>query len=463
MPIGPPPTGAGDVRFALYNPAALGLDPRYSDDSGNTYRQAADFTSSFGAVADSLVTVATVGTPFSYQRVGQRYQAALAPLGPLVNEVDNVRSAEPDTVLDALRQNLVDFGLATNLVANELLAGTPNNPTPFYQLSTALSGMATHVQTLDTSQRYAHAARELNTAAMVSQQAAQLVQAGLPDTGSVAMFQYATVTAVSEFLRAFSSAMAPHVLVDVGTCDYAWYPSSTDGAFVSVTDGVGAPLDSIPLEVTDKGGVYIPAMGYTDGQALNVHLKLPSFLSVEWNIPSFTDALQVGPLLLVGGDANNDDCIDNSDLLQVSADFGKGGFAAAQRPPISDVNGDGVVDSLDIKLVQKNMGNCGPATVSVRPPSLSAGIGLAAYPNPFVGSATIRFALSRAAVVTVSIYDVHGRGAQFLVSKQAYAAGTYSIGVHEGRLHPGVYFVRMQAHDDLGQTYDRVVRMTVVR
>src|SRR5205823_5708878 len=98
---------------------------------------------------------------------------------------------------------------------------------------------------------------------------------------------------------------------------------------------------------------------------------------------------------LAAGDANNDDCISGADLAQISADFGKGGFRAAHRPPISDVNGDGVVDSLDIKVVKAQLGRCGPTTAVEGPPAVPSVASLVAYPNPTGGSPTIRFELAR--------------------------------------------------------------------
>ena len=75
-------------------------------------------------------------------------------------------------------------------------------------------------------------------------------------------------------------------------------------------------------------------------------------------------------------------------------------------------------------------------------------------PNPFMGRTLIRFAVPRAAHVTLEVYDLSGRVVATLVDREL-EAGTYSVpfgsgssgleGQRIGRLGSGVYFYRLRA------------------
>src|SRR5439155_13021175 len=105
------------------------------DNTGNSYRQGADFTSTFGQLCDSLALISpdtSLGAPppavpnQAYMRLGQRYRNSLVPLSPLFSEVDAVRAAEPNATLDGGRNRLNTFNASLNGVANLLLTGVPN-------------------------------------------------------------------------------------------------------------------------------------------------------------------------------------------------------------------------------------------------------------------------------------------------------------------------------------------------
>ena len=65
------------------------------------------------------------------------------------------------------------------------------------------------------------------------------------------------------------------------------------------------------------------------------------------------------------------------------------------------------------------------------------------YPNPFNPATTIRFALPRASVVTLRVFDLLGREVALLVDGQRQA-GSYAVLFDGTGLASGVYFSRLQ-------------------
>jgi hypothetical protein len=62
----------------------------------------------------------------------------------------------------------------------------------------------------------------------------------------------------------------------------------------------------------------------------------------------------LGTLVLLGGDATNNDYIDVSDAACIGSDFGGNTSSCAGTGANSDVNGDGVIDILDMTLMAGN-------------------------------------------------------------------------------------------------------------
>ncbi|MBN1583751.1 MAG: immune inhibitor A, partial [Anaerolineae bacterium] len=69
-----------------------------------------------------------------------------------------------------------------------------------------------------------------------------------------------------------------------------------------------------------------------------------------------TSATNVPQVTLLGGEMNNDGCIDILDLTAITSQFG----STTPDPAAADINGDGIVDIVDIVLVAKNFGTCAP-------------------------------------------------------------------------------------------------------
>ncbi len=85
------------------------------------------------------------------------------------------------------------------------------------------------------------------------------------------------------------------------------------------------------------------------------------------------------------------------------------------------------------------------------------------YPNPFNPSTTITFAIQKAAIADVAIYDVLGRKVKTLASERL-SPGTYStewngVNDHGNAVSSGVYYARMSASDaSTGQVVFSAVR-----
>ncbi len=473
MPVGPPPTGFGDPAFDLYDPEENGLDPRYSDDQGNSYRRSADFTSVFGTLADSLDVPSPdsslgVPPPLIWNQflmtMGARYRSTNGKLATLMNEVGLVNAAEPNPTLVSMGTHLAGLQNALQQISTPLLAGNTGGAAPYQNLSVALQGLSNDVLSISAVRRFQNAARELQFAAVVAQNAASLAGGGLPDSIARSEFGYALHTGIPDFLRHFSAAMSPHMLMDVIPCGYAWNPTSIDAALAVVMDEAGAPLDSVATGISEAGAIYIPNMDLAEGTRIRLKVKLPNFLSEQVNF-RFGDGEKIGPLSLIPGDANNDDCVNGLDQARVNSNLGAGGYSATTRPPQSDVNGDGLVDFADLAVVGANFGACGPRTlVGVPPPGIPERLGFSISQNPGAGRELVRWALPYDALVKISVFDVAGRMVRKLVSPRVYLAGGYELGMSGSGLRSGVYFLRMES-TRVGGSYrpvSQAVKWTVV-
>ena len=87
------------------------------------------------------------------------------------------------------------------------------------------------------------------------------------------------------------------------------------------------------------------------------------------------------------------------------------------------------------------------------------------FPNPFQRATSIRFALPEASEVTITVHDVRGRQIAVLVDEYM-EAGERSVGfdaADNGNLASGVYFYRMQARGQSGETFTKTMKMLLTR
>jgi len=74
-----------------------------------------------------------------------------------------------------------------------------------------------------------------------------------------------------------------------------------------------------------------------------------------------------------------------------------------------------------------------------------------AYPNPFNPVTNIKYQLSKAARINITIFDIKGQQIEVLQDKEQ-SAGTYGITWDAGSKASGIYFVRMESQTGFNQT-----------
>jgi hypothetical protein len=84
------------------------------------------------------------------------------------------------------------------------------------------------------------------------------------------------------------------------------------------------------------------------------------------------------------------------------------------------------------------------------------------YPNPFNNSTVIRYSLSEASEVTITVFDVTGREVTTLVNGTKQS-GTFSVGFSNSTIASGTYIYRMIAHSSTGKTTVETKKMIVMK
>jgi glucuronoarabinoxylan endo-1,4-beta-xylanase len=84
------------------------------------------------------------------------------------------------------------------------------------------------------------------------------------------------------------------------------------------------------------------------------------------------------------------------------------------------------------------------------------------YPNPFNPSTTITYALSADAFVSIMVYDVLGRQVAQLVETRE-RQGYHQVVFGATGFVSGVYYIRMTAQPDNGQTFTEVRAMLLAK
>ena len=73
---------------------------------------------------------------------------------------------------------------------------------------------------------------------------------------------------------------------------------------------------------------------------------------------------------------------------------------------------------------------------------------LNAYPNPFNAQTNISFYLKSSGAVKLEVYDILGRSVETLIDRNL-AAGVHQVNWNAGQYGSGMYFVRLQANDEM--------------
>ena len=85
------------------------------------------------------------------------------------------------------------------------------------------------------------------------------------------------------------------------------------------------------------------------------------------------------------------------------------------------------------------------------------------FPNPFNPSTTIQFALSEPSQVSIQVFDVNGRRVRTLINEESRTSGQHAISFDASNLASGVYFYRINATANSGQSFSDVKRMTLIK
>ena len=79
------------------------------------------------------------------------------------------------------------------------------------------------------------------------------------------------------------------------------------------------------------------------------------------------------------------------------------------------------------------------------------------YPNPFNPTTTIQFALPKAGIVSLKVYDVSGRLVRTLFNNESLNEGTFKHIFDGSSVASGVYFYSLIVNDELISTKKMVL------
>jgi hypothetical protein len=212
------------------------------------------------------------------------------------------------------------------------------------------------------------------------------------------------------------------------------------GAFTSNSDSFPLPLSSsslpLPVELV----------------AFNVGVQNEGKAILTWHTASETNNAGFQVERRVAGDSSS------SAWQSVGFVEGGGTTSNSQSYDFVDDNLPYAADQLSYRLRQvdtdgttsyseiRTLELVGPEAITLRAP----------FPNPTRGSTTLRYALPKAGMVEIEIFDVMGRKVRIL-RQGAEKAGRKEVHLQTANLSTGVYFVRLRA----GATV-KTTRFTVV-
>ena len=79
------------------------------------------------------------------------------------------------------------------------------------------------------------------------------------------------------------------------------------------------------------------------------------------------------------------------------------------------------------------------------------------YPNPFNPTTNIKFAITKAGMVNMTVYDVNGRKVEELVNS-SYNTGTYEVNWNASKYSSGVYFYTIRTNE-----FSETKRMVLIK
>jgi hypothetical protein len=204
-------------------------------------------------------------------------------------------------------------------------------------------------------------------------------------------------------------------------------------------------LVEVPVTVAADGAYTLSFLQENDGTAPD-----PDFINFFIDDVSLTPA-PPGLAVTVSPESGAVDA-DGSEELTVTVD------ASDLEPGVYAYEITISTDSFDTPMLTV------PLTVEVLPTVANEGDAAStvfalepAYPNPFAGSTTIRYALPEAARVTVEVYDAVGRRVAVLVDGEM-PAGSHEAEWNAASMASGIYLYRMTADD-----FTKTLKVSLVR
>ena len=70
------------------------------------------------------------------------------------------------------------------------------------------------------------------------------------------------------------------------------------------------------------------------------------------------------------------------------------------------------------------------------------------YPNPFSSSGIISFSCKEDSRVSITLYDLAGRGIETPLDK-TMTAGNHEVNFNRGKLNAGIYFLQLKLNDEV--------------
>lgn len=141
------------------------------------------------------------------------------------------------------------------------------------------------------------------------------------------------------------------------------------------------------------------------------------------------------PMSMASPDQDGDLVVDTQDLAMIESKLGT-------SDPTADLDGDGSVTNSDITIAQAHVGHMAQGVVGVPDDETSGPFVWLGQnrPNPYSGTTRISFHLPRAAAVTLRVFDVRGREVATILQDGRLGAGPHEFPFEARGLATGIYF-----------------------
>jgi hypothetical protein len=133
----------------------------------------------------------------------------------------------------------------------------------------------------------------------------------------------------------------------------------TDHANTIITAGV-AGEEIIATTLTAANGAFISPLQIPASGDYVINAHYDGYLQSQKNsVYVEGNAVDIGATRLVGGDVNNDNCINILDIVSIISVFDTTSWPASEP---RDINDDGTINIFDLTLAAGNFTRCGPTT-----------------------------------------------------------------------------------------------------